>query len=186
MQMIIIFMESAVSNHMLNASASPRHDSDAGFEREYTEGDDAETLAVWAFRRWILGLRYQAPEQWETVWRGLQRRCGEAAGREATAAMAEMIKELRRTAKRTITHHQPCCSSIGDDEATLLVLLAACQRGDILLAQTAAQTLSGTLHADTLVLAAMRFAEALNERGLMFPYRDLPPTAAPPPAASIH
>jgi hypothetical protein len=186
MQMIIIFMESAVSDQLLNASASPYHDSDAGFEHEYTEGDDAETLAVWAFRRWILGLRYQAAEQWETVRRGLQRRCGEAAGREATAAMAEMIEELRRTAKRTITHHQPCCSCIGDDEATLLVLLAACQRGDVLLAQTAAQMLSGALHADTLVLAAMRFAEALTERGLMFPYRDLPQVAAPPPAASIH
>jgi hypothetical protein len=41
---------------LLNASASSHHDSDAGSEREYTEGDDAETLAVWAFRRWILGL----------------------------------------------------------------------------------------------------------------------------------
>jgi hypothetical protein len=171
---------------MLNASASSHHKSDAGFECEYTEGDDAETITVWAFRRWILGLRYQAPEQWETVWRCLQRRCGEAAGREAAAAMAEMVEELRRTARRTITHHQPCCSSIGDDEATLLVLLAACQRGDILLAQTAAQMLSGTLHADVLVLAAMRFAGALSERGLMFPYRDLPPDVAPPSAASIH
>jgi hypothetical protein len=184
--MILIFMENTVSDQIPNASAPPHHKSDTGFEREYAEGDDAETIAVWAFRRWILGLRYQAPEQWETVWRCLQRRCGEAAGREATAAMAEMIEELRRTAKRTITHHQPCCSSIGDDEATLLVLLAACQRGDILLAQTSAQMLSGTLHADTLVLAAIRFAGALNQCGLMFPYRDLPPVAAPPPAASIH
>ena len=100
--------------------------------------------------------------------------------------MAEMIEELRRTAKRTITHHQPCCSSIGDDEATLLVLIGACQRGDILLAQTAAQTLSGTLHAEALTLAAIRFAEAFRERGLMLPYRDLPPAAAPPAAASIH
>ena len=156
------------------------------FEQEDAEHDDAETLAVWAFRRWVLGLRNQAPEQWDTVWRGLQRRCGEAAGREATAALAEMVEELRRNARRTITHHQPCCSSIGDDEATLLVLLAACQRGDVLLAQTAAQTLSGTLHADALMLAAMRFAEAFHERGLMLPYRDLPPTAAPPAAASIH
>ena len=186
MQMIIIFMESAVSNHMLNASASPRHDSDAGFEREYTEGDDAETLAVWAFRRWILGLRFQAPEQWETVWRGLQRRCGEAAGREATVALAEMVEELRRNARRTITHHQPCCSSIGDDETILLVLLAACQRGDVLLAQTAAQALSGTLHTDALLLTSMRFAEAFHGRGLMLPYRDLPLTTTPPETASFH
>ena len=167
--MIIIFMESAVSNQMLNASASPYHDPDAGFEQEYAEHDDAETLAVWAFRRWVLGLRFQAPDQWETVWRGLQRRCGEAAGREATAALAEMIEELRRTARRTITHHQPCCSSIGEDEADLLVLLAACQRGDILLAQTAAQTLSGTLHADALMLAGCGLRRRFNERGLMLP-----------------
>ena len=96
MRVIIIFMEGAVSNQMLNASASPHHDPDAVFEQEYAERDDAETLAIWAFRRWVLGLRNQAPEQWETVWRGLQRRCGEAAGREATAALAEMIEELRR------------------------------------------------------------------------------------------
>jgi hypothetical protein len=69
---------------------------------------------------------------------------------------------------------------------TLLVLLGACQRGDILLAQTAAQTLSGTLHADALMLAAMRFAEALYERGLMLPYRDLSPAATPPATASVH
>ena len=73
---------------------SCRHELDAA-----SEHDDAETLAVWAFRRWVLGLR-QGSEQWHTVWRGLQRRCGEAAGREATAAMAEMIEELRRTARR--------------------------------------------------------------------------------------
>ena len=36
------------------------------------------------------------------------------------------------------------------------------------------------------MLAAMRFAEAFHERGLMLPYRDLPPAAAPPAAASIH
>jgi hypothetical protein len=122
----------------------------------------------------------------DTVLRGLQRRCGEAAGREATAALAEMVEGLRRTARRTITHHQPCCSTIGDDEATLLVLLAACQRGDILLAQTAAQTLSGTLHSDALMLAAIRFAEAFYERGLMLRYRDLPIAATAPALASIH
>jgi len=175
-----------VSDKMLNASASPHHALDAIFEQEFAEQDDAETLVLWAFRRWLLGLRYRAPEQWETVWRNLRRRCGEAAGREATAALAEMIQELGRTAKRTVTHHQPCCSSIGDDEAVLLVLLAACQRGVVLLAQTAAQALSGTLHVDALVLAAMRFAEAFHERGLMLPYRDLPPAAALPIAASIH
>ena len=59
-------------------------------------------------------------------------------------------------------------------KATLLVLIGACQRGDILLAQTAAQTLSGTLHAEALTLAAIRFAEAFRERGLMLPYRDAP------------
>ena len=89
----------------------------------------------------------------------LQRRCGAAAGREATAALGEMIEELRRTARRTISHHQPCCPSIGDDEATLLVLLAACQRGDSLLAQTAAQALSGALHADALAARIRTWAE---------------------------
>jgi hypothetical protein len=97
-----------------------------------------------------------------------------------------MVEELRRNARRTITHHQPCCSTIGDDEAILLALLAACQHGDVLLAQTAAQTLSGTIHADALMAAAMRFAEAFHERGLMLPCRDLSLIAAPPPAASIH
>jgi hypothetical protein len=180
-------MESAVSNQMLNASDSSWHELDVATELDdANELDDAETLTLWAFRRWVMGLRYQAPDQWHTVWRGLHRRCGESAGREATAAMAEMIEELRRTARRTITHHQPCCSSIGDDEMTLLVLLGACQRGDVLLAQTAARTLSGTLNADALMLAAMRFAEAFHERGLMLPYRDLPPTAAPPAATLIH
>jgi hypothetical protein len=184
--MTIIFMERSVSNQMLNASVSLYRDPDAIFEQEYADQDDAETLAIWAFRRWVLGLRNRAPDQWETVWRGLQRRCGEAAGREATAALAGMVEELRRNARRTITHHQPCCSSIGDDEAILLALLAACQRGDILLAQTAAQTLSGTIHTDALMAAAMRFAEAFHERGLMLPCRDLSLIAAPPPAASIH
>ena len=62
MQMIIIFMESAVSNHMLNASASPHHEPDAAFEPDFAGCEDAERLAIWAFRRWVLGLRYQAPE----------------------------------------------------------------------------------------------------------------------------
>jgi hypothetical protein len=54
---IIIFMESAVSNQMLNASDSSWHELDVA-----TEHDDAETLTVWAFRRWVMGLRYQAPD----------------------------------------------------------------------------------------------------------------------------
>src|SRR4051794_16677001 len=119
MRVTITFMGNAVSNQMLNNSASSRPDPDAVFEQ-----DDAENLVVWAFRRWILGLRNRAPEQGDRVSGGPPRRCGEAGGREATAALAEMIEELRRTARRTITHHQPCCPSIGDDEATLLVLLA--------------------------------------------------------------
>ena len=57
MQMIIIFMESAVSNHMLNASASPHHEPDAAFEPDFAGCEDAERLAIWAFRRWVLGLR---------------------------------------------------------------------------------------------------------------------------------
>src|SRR3954469_12815744 len=130
MRMIVIIMESAVSDKMLNAFASHHHGSDAIFEQEFAEQDNAETLVLCAFRRWVLGLRYRAPEQWETVWRSLQRRCGEAAGREATAALAEMRVELRCPARRPVPHRQPCCSSICDDEAVLLVLIAACQRGD--------------------------------------------------------
>jgi hypothetical protein len=185
--MIITIVESALSNQMLNASAAPHHDSDALFEPDHAAAyNDVETLVLWSFRRWVLGVRHGTPEQWDTVMRSLQRRCGEAAGREATAALAEMIEELRRTARRVITHHQPCCSAIADDEAVLLVLLGACQRGDILLAPTAAQMLSGALHADAVTLAAMRFAEALHERGLMLPYRDLPGATTAPAAASIH
>jgi hypothetical protein len=179
-------MEVVVSNQMLNNSASLQPESDDAFDLDEAEHDGPETLAVWAFRRWVLGLRYKAPEQWDAVLWGLRRRCGEAAGREAAAALAEMVEGLRRTARRTIIHHQPCCAALGDDETTLLVLLAACQRGDILLAETAAQTLSGTLHADEVTFAAMRFAEAFYQRGLMLPYRDLPPAAKPPSAASIH
>jgi hypothetical protein len=183
---IITFMEAVVSNQMLYNSAALQPELDDAFDLEDVEHDGAETLAVWAFRRWVLGLRLKAPEQWDAVLWGLRRRCGEAAGREAAAALAEMVEGLRRTSRRTITHHQPCCADLGDDEATLLVLLAACQRGDILLAETAAQTLSGTLHTDEVTLAAMRFAEAFFQRGLMLPYRDLPPAAKPPSAASIH
>jgi hypothetical protein len=155
-------------------------------EGAVTVQEDPETFVVWAFRRWVLGLRHQAPEQWDTVWRGMARRCGEAAGREATAALAETIEALRRTARRTITHHQPCCPCLGDDEAILLVLLGACQRGDGLLAQTAAQTLSGAVAADSLILAAMRLAGALSDRGLMLPYRDLPNISHLPAGVSVH
>jgi hypothetical protein len=95
-------------------------------------------------------------------------------------ALAEMIEALRQTARRTITHHQPCCTCVGDDEALFLVLLGACQRGDELLAQTAAQTLSGTAHPNSLLEGAIRFAKAFAARGLMLPYRDLPRGLAVP------
>ncbi|EWY39480.1 hypothetical protein N825_06430 [Skermanella stibiiresistens SB22] len=148
--------------------------------------EDPETLAVWTFRRWVLGVRHQAPEQWDTVWRGLRRRCGERAAREASAAMAEMIEALRRTSRRTITHHQPCCPCVGDDEALLLVLLGACQRNESALAWTAARTLSGTVDPRSLVLGAMRFADAFAERGLTLPPRDLPDGATVPEGTMVH
>ena len=97
-----------------------------------------------------------------------------------------MIEALRRTARRTITHHQPCCRCVGDDEALLLVLLGACQRGDGLLAQTAAQTLSGIAHPDGLLMGATRFAEAFAVRGLMLPYRDMPAGSTVPDGVMIH
>lgn len=170
-----------MSYQMLDRSTASMPDLDFVPEQE-----DPESLIVWAFRRWVLGLRHQAPEQWDTVWRGLQRRCGEPVAREAAAALAEMIEALRRTARRTITHHQPCCRCVGDDEALLLVLLGACQRGDGLLAQTAAQTLSGIAHPDGLLMGAMRFAEAFAVRGLMLPYRDMPAGSTIPDGVMIH
>ena len=188
--MIINFMEMAVSNQILNASTSLHRDQDALFDLDHTEHDDPEMLTLWAFRRWVLGLRLKAPDQWETVLRGLRRRCGEAAGRDAAAAMAELVECLRRTARRTITHHQPCCAELAEDEAVLLVLLAACQRGHSPLAEAAAQALSGSPRTEELTLAATRFADAFSGRGLMLPYRDLAgdpaSIAASPFAASLH
>jgi hypothetical protein len=150
------------------------------------EQEDAESLIVWAFRRWVLGIRHQAPEQWDTVWRVLQRRCGEPVAREAASALAEMIEILRQTARRTISHHQPCCTWIGDDEALFLILLGACQRGDGLLAQTAAQTLSGTVNPDSLLKGAIRLGGVFAAQGLMLPYRDLPSGAVVPEDIMIH
>lgn len=190
MRVIINFMETAVSNQMLSASTSLHRDQEAALDLDHAEHDDAEMLTLWAFRRWVMGLRYKAPEQWETVLRGLRRRCGEAAGHDAAVAMAELVDCLRRTARRTVTHHQPCCAELGDDEATLLVLLAACQRGHSTLAETAAQALSGTSRNEELTMAATRFADAFSQRGLMLPYRDLALdlafAAGPGSAASVH
>ena len=170
-----------MSHQMFDRSTASMPDLDFIPEQE-----DVESLIVWAFRRWVLGVRHQAPEQWDIVWRGLQRRCGEPVAREAAAALAEMIEALRRTARRTITHHQPCCTCVGDDEALFLVLLGACQRGDEWLAQTAAQTLSGTTHPDSLLEGAIRLGGVLAARGLMLPFRDLPRGSAVPEGIMIH
>ena len=67
-----------------------------------------------------------------------------------------------------------------------LVLLGACQRGDGLLAQTAAQTLSGTTHPDSLLEGAIRLGGVLAARGLMLPFRDLPRGSAVPEGIMIH
>ncbi|UEM19310.1 hypothetical protein JL100_019725 [Skermanella mucosa] len=170
-----------MAHQMLDRSTAGMPDLDFIPEQE-----DAESLVVWAFRRWVMGVRHQAPDQWEMVLRGLRRRCGDPVAREAAVALAEMIEALRRTARRTVTHHQPCCRCVGDDEALLLVLLGACQQGDGPLARTAAQTLSGVAHPDGLLEGAMRFAEAFAVRGLMLPRRDMPTGSAFPDGIMIH
>ena len=92
--------------------------------------EEAEEIILWGFRRWVAGLRTNAPHLWSQVWNDFALRFGPRDGKEALTGLAGCIKAMQAGAWRTITHHAPCCRYVAPDEIRFLAFIGACQRGD--------------------------------------------------------
>jgi hypothetical protein len=100
-----------------------------------TDLADGERFLVGSLRRWALGLTDNNGEHWRFVWHDFQNRMGARDGKSALASFAGMVAALQVHARRPLRHHHPCCPCVGADELRIVVLVAACQRRDMELAE---------------------------------------------------
>jgi hypothetical protein len=143
---------------------------------ELTEG---ERLLVSGFRRWILGWVENDAAHWKLVAHEFEAVFGPLGGKAALASFGRLVNILRLNACRSIEYHQPCCPCLGADEACLIVLVAAAQHGNGLLARAASEWLVSEAAAGDLLGCAALLAQALGEH-----LPALPDRGAPSPVSS--
>jgi hypothetical protein len=135
------------------------------------ELDSSERLIVWSFRRWVLGLRENRGEHWSLVWNEFTRLFGAREGKEALSGFAALLKGVQCHARRTIHHHQPCCPCLGDDEAAVMRLVAACQSHQLLRARSIAEWLVEPDGVGEILQAGTRLAHIMRQHALILPDR---------------
>lgn len=89
-----------------------------------------ERVVALALRHAMHGICGSDSACWLHLWTGFAPDCGVAAARKAAGALAAFIRQLATHATRQISYHQPLCPCLGEDEQTLLRLIALTQRRD--------------------------------------------------------
>ena len=153
------------------------------------ELDVSERLIVWAFRRWVQGLRHNDGTHWALVGREFGRQFNGPDGTKALAGFARLIDGLQHGARRTVRLHQACCPCLAADEVSLVCFVAACQRPAALVARVRAESL---VHADgvgDLLQAGSLLADLMQRHGLMLPQRtqsDIPGRGTTEMSITVH
>ena len=133
--------------------------------------DAAERLIVWSFRRWVIGLRENRAEHWSFVWNEFTRQFGAGAGKEALSGFAALMKGVQCYARRTLHYHQPCCPCLGDDEVSVMRLVAACQSQQLLRARSIAEWLVAPEAVGELLQGGTQLAHIMRKHALILPQR---------------
>lgn len=150
------------------------------------ELEPAEALIVWALRQWALGIRQNCGCHVAMIFAEFARQLDSPEAEQAAGSFAALIRGLQEHARRRIRHHRPRCPCLGVDEAWLVCLIGACQRGELRQARALAEWM---VHADgigDLLAAATRLGRAMGRHDLVIPCRDQdngPPDAA---SATVH
>lgn len=159
------------------------HRTSPAWPTSMPELEPAEALIVWAFRRWALGIRQNCGCHVSMVSMEFSRQLDGPEAEQAIGSFALLIRRLQEHARRRIRHHQPRCPCLGIDEAWLVCLIGACQRGELRRARTLAEWM---VHADgigDLLHAATRLGRVMGRHGLVIPCRDQ--DNGPPDVASL-
>jgi hypothetical protein len=123
---------------------------------------EPEHTLIWSFRYWVCGHVHGHARHWDLAWRHLREVLGDEDGKRAVSALEGVVRAICRHAHRPVTYHEPHCPCLGADEQRLVSLIAACQRGDWLLASGEAQQLVDAEGVGELIDAAARLARLLS------------------------
>jgi hypothetical protein len=136
-----------------------------------------ERLIVSAFRRWILGWIENDASHWKLVSHDFTEAFGPRSATAALASFGRFVNILRLNARRPIEYHQPCCPCLGVDEACLIVVMAASQQGDGVLARAAAGWLVTDEAAGDLLSCAALLGRTMRDHLPALPNRALQASA---------
>ncbi len=143
---------------------------------ETRELDTAEQFIVRSFRRWVQGLRQNDGGHWSLVWNEFIRHLGEPDGKAALSGFARLVRALQCHARRSITHHQPCCPSLCPDEICIINMIAACQGRRLSHAHALAEWMVFPDGIGDLIEAAAQVSHFMQRHGFAFPDRSSPAT----------
>lgn len=150
------------------------------------ELEPAESLIVWALRRWVLGLQENAGHHLFLVSREFARQLESPEAEDAMSSFAALIRGLQEHARRRVRHHQPCCPCLGIDEVWLVCLVGSCQRGELCRARALAEWMVHSDGIGDLLDAATRLGRVMGKHYLIIPCRDGDNIAAGAAPLTIH
>ena len=128
-------------------------------------------MIVWAFRRWVQGLRHNDGRHWTMIGKEFQRHLGAPDGVHAFAGFARMADALQRRGRRVMRVHQVCCPRLSADELCLVGLVAACQAPTPSAARARAEWLVRSEGIGELLEAGARLAMLMRNHDLTLPQR---------------
>jgi hypothetical protein len=125
---------------------------------------DSERIALWAIRKAKSG-----PYDVVALKQRLFELCGPHHCEHAFAGVMGIVTLLEQRGRRRIIIRETAARSLSLDEQSLTQLLAACQNGADMIAESSAEWLVQKRYATRLVQHAQRFAFALAAQGYLLP-----------------
>ena len=149
--------------------------------RRLSELAPGEQLLLRSLRHWLVGYHTNDATHWAWVMHELERAFDAEVAHAILAGIEKVLRSICNYSRRPVQHHQPCCPCLGNDEALLMALVAACQAHDPRAAARIAVGFVGPADGvGDLIAAGSALGAALQRGGQHLPHSASPHVPAAP------
>lgn len=127
----------------------------------------SENLIVWSYRSWAMAIQAGGEQRWRLLQYEYRRQFGLVTSDEALARFSAMMRQIGENARVQMSYHAPCCPCLGEQEVSVMSLVAACQARQWSLARRIANCLVEPDAIGTIIAAAEAVSDLMR--------RHLPP-----------